>query len=314
MLCRSSAALNAPRVGFTLARLRLLPSARGNAWTTPASIPEAPAAPAAVPVAPKRSIPRASSFGDIVITNTPKNVQSSPNQAGARHPAPSATPGLDWLGVDEFGGAGFRARLQVSRAQQQERQQSFQRPSSDTNVVRRTDKPSKPREERGPLEAKGDGKAGKEQASPVDAPPPSSQEVFLDEENAAKDTESTTVTKSSKKAPTINMETTNLDQLFGPPVPHTPHVTVNLAEAQSLPASPAAIRLQLLLERSAGDYSQYVPRTRGTTDPSKLGPVNHAQFVLSRRRDVRLKRRAGALGVVEKLTATDSEARSPASA
>lgn len=96
----------------------------------------------------------------------------------------------------------------------------------------------------------------------------------------------------------VKVELGDLDQLFGPPA--TQAATEPTAKASSSTVSPSQARVQLLLERTAGDYSRYVPRPYPTTDVTKLGPVGLSGFVLSRRRDVGLSARDSALTVVKK--------------
>ncbi|OSD00802.1 hypothetical protein PYCCODRAFT_1478837 [Trametes coccinea BRFM310] len=92
------------------------------------------------------------------------------------------------------------------------------------------------------------------------------------------------------------IELGNLDELFGPPSTST---TSEAAVSARL-LSPSEQRVQLFLERIAGDYSRYVPKHAPTTDVTKLSPLELSEFVLSKRRDVALKSRRNALTIVEK--------------
>ncbi|KAI0756349.1 hypothetical protein C8Q80DRAFT_1264416 [Daedaleopsis nitida] len=96
----------------------------------------------------------------------------------------------------------------------------------------------------------------------------------------------------------VKVELGDLDQLFGPLASQA--ATATTVEASSSTVSPSQARVQLLLERTAGDYSRYVPRPYPSTDVTKLGPVGLSGFVLSRRRDVKLSSRDSALMVVKK--------------
>ncbi|KAI0354587.1 hypothetical protein OH77DRAFT_1425645 [Trametes cingulata] len=100
------------------------------------------------------------------------------------------------------------------------------------------------------------------------------------------------------------IELGNLDDIFGPPVAHT---SVRRT-AQPTPAagSPAQTRVQTLLERTAGDYSRYVPKILPTTHVSKLSPLEFGEFVVSKNRTVGLHSRQHALDVIQKFPATRS--------
>lgn len=94
------------------------------------------------------------------------------------------------------------------------------------------------------------------------------------------------------------IELGNLDELFGSPaLPSTPHA---VSAASRKDVTPSQARVQLLLEKTAGDYSRYVPRPFPVTDVRKLGPVKLGEFVLSRKRDAGLTARQNVLTVVAK--------------
>ncbi|KAI8990700.1 hypothetical protein BD414DRAFT_484532 [Trametes punicea] len=99
------------------------------------------------------------------------------------------------------------------------------------------------------------------------------------------------------------IELGNLDDLFGPPTAATVSRIADVAK----PLSPSQHRVQLFLERTAGDYSRYVPKQSATTDVTRLSPLEFSEFVLSKRRDVGLQSRHGALAIVEKFTGTVRE-------
>lgn len=91
------------------------------------------------------------------------------------------------------------------------------------------------------------------------------------------------------------VELAGFDELFAPATQlNTPSVVANSASI-----SPSQARVQLLLERTAGDYCRYAPPFL-TTDVKKLGPLGLGEFVLSRNRDVGLQSRVRMLTVVQK--------------
>ncbi|KAL1951362.1 hypothetical protein VTO73DRAFT_511 [Trametes versicolor] len=110
----------------------------------------------------------------------------------------------------------------------------------------------------------------------------------------------------------------NLDELFGTSAARTRAPgSVKLADgAKQL--SPSQDRVQTFLERTAGDYSRYVPKTLLSTDVRELTPLELGGFVLSKRRDVKLQARENALAVVGKFPGTNvvvkgAEAPAPSS-
>lgn len=98
----------------------------------------------------------------------------------------------------------------------------------------------------------------------------------------------------------------NLDELFGTSAARTRAPGgVKLADgAKQL--SPSQDRVQTFLERTAGDYSRYVPKTLLCTDVRELTPLELGGFVLSKRRDVKLQAREKALAVVGKFPGTNA--------
>lgn len=90
----------------------------------------------------------------------------------------------------------------------------------------------------------------------------------------------------------------NLDALFGAPTSPLSSQVVSTAPRKDV--TPSQARVQLLLEKTAGDYSRYVPRPFPTTDVRKLGPVKLGEFVLSRKRDAGLTARQNVMTVIEK--------------
>ncbi|KAI9060519.1 hypothetical protein FKP32DRAFT_1760189 [Trametes sanguinea] len=107
------------------------------------------------------------------------------------------------------------------------------------------------------------------------------------------------------------IELGNLNDLFGPPSTGSR----SEADASARLLSPSEHRVQLFLERTAGDYSRYAPKLAPTTDVTKLSPLELSEFVLSKRRDVALKSRRKALTIVEKFVGArkDVEAGAPPS-
>ncbi|OJT11198.1 hypothetical protein TRAPUB_12282 [Trametes pubescens] len=97
----------------------------------------------------------------------------------------------------------------------------------------------------------------------------------------------------------------NLDELFGTSAarPRAPGSVTPADGAKQL--SPSQDRVQTFLERTAGDYSRYVPKTLLSTDVRELTPLELGGFVLSKRRDVKLQARENALAVVGKFPGTN---------
>ncbi|RPD57082.1 hypothetical protein L226DRAFT_607444 [Lentinus tigrinus ALCF2SS1-7] len=93
------------------------------------------------------------------------------------------------------------------------------------------------------------------------------------------------------------IELGNLDELFGSP---TSPSSQAVSTTPRKDVTPSQARVQLFLEKTAGDYSRYVPRPFSTTDVRKLGPVKLGEFVLSRKRDAGLAARQNVLAVVQK--------------
>ncbi|KAI0368840.1 hypothetical protein BV20DRAFT_968612 [Pilatotrama ljubarskyi] len=107
--------------------------------------------------------------------------------------------------------------------------------------------------------------------------------------------------------PTVQkIELGNLEDIFGPPVVHDRTRSRTPASATE---SPAQDRIQSLLERTAGDYSRYVPKLLPSTDVRELSPLELGGFVLSKRRDVGLNSRQHALEVIQKFPGTGSTSK-----
>ena len=105
-----------------------------------------------------------------------------------------------------------------------------------------------------------------------------------------------------------SIQLSGLDDLFGPPATHAS------SEPSTSPLRVVAQdRIQTFLERTAGDYSRYAPRSLPTTDVTKLSPLQLSEFVLSKRKEVGLQSRHNALAIVEKFVGSGkgAEARAP---
>lgn len=98
----------------------------------------------------------------------------------------------------------------------------------------------------------------------------------------------------------FKVELGNFEEMFGAAAAQPMAQTGVAKPASASSVSPSQVRVQLLLENTAGDYSRYVPRPYPTTDVTKLGAVGLSGLVLSRRKDVGLKSRENALAVVQK--------------
>jgi hypothetical protein len=85
---------------------------------------------------------------------------------------------------------------------------------------------------------------------------------------------------------TTYFETADLESLF----------RVSPSEFASVKVQAKSQRIQLVLERTGGDYSRLLPET---IDGIEESPVNRARSAMARRRDIGINRRIGALRVVE---------------
>lgn len=112
-----------------------------------------------------------------------------------------------------------------------------------------------------------------------------------------------------EKVPERIVQETDLKALFDAPSSST-HQVVPLDVTA---ASPSALRSQRMLEKTAGDYSRYLPPTLASA-PSytlqKLGPVGYAHFALSRVAAAPLGQRRNALAIVSSLTSASPAAPS----
>ncbi|KAI0652504.1 hypothetical protein C8Q79DRAFT_922938 [Trametes meyenii] len=106
------------------------------------------------------------------------------------------------------------------------------------------------------------------------------------------------------------IELGNLDDLFGHSTSTSTTVRVRAPEDGAKHPSPSQDRVQALLERTAGDYSRFVPRFLSTTDVQELSPLELSSFVLSRRRDVGLQLRQKATTIVGKFPGANKTATS----
>ena len=111
-----------------------------------------------------------------------------------------------------------------------------------------------------------------------------------------------TTASSDRKARLATLSSTNLSALFRTTT-NTPTAGMSIP---SLPASTTAsapdsarARVRSILERSAGDYSRFLPRDVGVRkDASRLPPLRAARNALATQRDVSLEQRRVALHII----------------
>ncbi|KAI1793094.1 hypothetical protein LXA43DRAFT_1093006 [Ganoderma leucocontextum] len=114
-------------------------------------------------------------------------------------------------------------------------------------------------------------------------------------------------TKPSPAHPKVQLG--NIDDLFGSPAPLAPSKSPRTPSAPDV--TPSQARVQLLLERTAGDYSRYVPRPFPDTNVTTLGPLKLAEFTLSYQRDVTPQARQNVLAVVKRFSVKGTQSATP---
>ena len=122
-----------------------------------------------------------------------------------------------------------------------------------------------------------------------------------------------TTSSSDRKAHLATLSSTNLNALF--------RTTTNtLTPGISIPSLPASTttsasdsaraRVRNVLERSAGDYSRFLPRdVGGRKDASRLPALRAARNALAAQRDVSLEQRRVALHIIGRLVQPRREVR-----
>jgi len=109
--------------------------------------------------------------------------------------------------------------------------------------------------------------------------------------------------KSSRSPAHPKVQLGNIDDLFGSHAPLAP------SKKPSAPkVTPSQARVQLLLERTGGDYSRYAPHPFPNTTVTNLGPLNLAEFTLAYQRDVTPRGRQNVLAVVKKFADRGTQA------
>jgi hypothetical protein len=128
-------------------------------------------------------------------------------------------------------------------------------------------------------------------------------------------TQQPTTALSNRKARFPTLSTTNLNALFRATTnANTTNTGISL---HSLPASTtvsapdsARARVRSVLERSAGDYSRFLPRHFGVgMNSSRLPAFRTAGHALATQRDVSLEQRRAALHIIGGLVKSRREAR-----
>ncbi|TBU62563.1 hypothetical protein BD310DRAFT_918691 [Dichomitus squalens] len=233
--------------------------------------------PEAAPAPKKRAIPLAESLGNI-------SVLKKKGQKWNRGPRPQPREGEGGVEV-----------------QQQQQQQQHQRPRSlrPINGPRRDGQAysgPRPQQDR-PRNRDQQGRPAYARPRPVSPRQWGQQDAASAESQESKDVaKPSSAPSSSKLQPKVLLG--DLKELFGPPAAHTRSPIASAPSAKNV--TPSQARVQLLLEKAAGDYSRYAPKPYLTTDVGKLGPLKLAEFTLSHNRAVPPKRRSDALTVVEK--------------
>jgi hypothetical protein len=141
---------------------------------------------------------------------------------------------------------------------------------------------------------------------------PSSSPTLPSSSNAPA-TQRPTTTSSERKARLATLSSTNLNALFRTTT-NTPSAGIS---TPSLPASSSAsasdsarARVRSVLERSAGDYSRFLPRDVGVRkDASRLPTLRAARHALATRRDLSLEQRRVALHIIGGLVQPRREVR-----
>ena len=128
------------------------------------------------------------------------------------------------------------------------------------------------------------------------------QEDAVPSETAESVTETQEVKEIPVKPSSVHpkVQLGNIDDLFGPPTPLASSINPGTSKAREV--TPSQARVQLLLERTGGDYSRYVPHPFPSTTVKELGPVGIAEFTLAYQRDVTPRSRENVLAVVKKFT------------
>lgn len=121
-----------------------------------------------------------------------------------------------------------------------------------------------------------------------------------------------TTTSSDRKARLATLSSTNLNALFrtttNTPTPGI--LTPSLLASTTDPDNSARARVRSVLERSAGDYSRFLPRDVGVRkDASRLSVLRAARYALGTQRDVSFKQRRVALHIIGGLVQPRREVR-----
>ena len=123
-------------------------------------------------------------------------------------------------------------------------------------------------------------------------------------------TQQPTTTSSDRKARLATLSSTNLNSLFRT-MTNTHAAGISLPTSTTASASASArARVRSVLERSAGDYSRFLPRDVGARkDASRLPTLRAARHALATRRDLSLEQRRVALHIIGGLVQPRREVR-----
>ncbi|KAI0640068.1 hypothetical protein C8Q77DRAFT_1043740 [Trametes polyzona] len=277
MLARLSASATSGLVRAAPTSLRRLsPQVRFNSSEAPAQAPAQQPATDSEAQPKKRAIPLADSLGDISISNAPRerstgNGDRRQNGKGNRDPNRQRQPRPNGERNNNGNNNNNRGQF-AARGQRNDR---------------------RPAREQGQAQAAPGGDASQQQQNQRDqrrSPRPRREE----------DDEPINIPAPRE------IELGNLEDLFGAPTPSSPAPNALQSANDTKPLSPSQHRVQALLERTAGDYSRYVPKVLPTTNVKELSPLALGEFILSKRRDVGLPSRKNALAVIGKFPATNT--------
>lgn len=190
----------------------------------------------------------------------------------------------DWAGQRQPQKQGAEGQQRQSRRRDDERRSDMQGRRQDTKReterVKRTD-------------ARQEIKADKREMKREDKQEPKQVEFSAESIQSAIQM----VLKDEPERGTMDIQLTNLEELFGPPPP-SQDLTLSYT-------STSEARIQNFLEQNAGDYSRYFPQVSNSLQRIP-DPVQTAQLTLARKRDMGLKVKQKALGIVSQLARTST--------
>jgi hypothetical protein len=122
-------------------------------------------------------------------------------------------------------------------------------------------------------------------------------------------TEQPTTASSDRKARLATLSSTNLNALFRTTT-DTPTAGISIPSLPASATASARVRVRSVLERSAGDYSRFLPRDVGVRkDASRLPALRAARQALATQRDIPLEQRRVALHIIGGLVQPRREVR-----